>query len=226
MISDEKLQSNRENAKKSTGPTSPLGKQRSSLNACRHGLTGQTIVMPDEDMEAYNAFLRKMVESFAAADAVEQQLATTWASFQWRINRASAIEENLLTMGNILGAADNFQLEHAQVHNAMCNVKTFRGDSQEFARIALYSQRLVNQAEKVLKQLKQLQAERRYRQQKEMTEATKIYKLHREQGLAFDPKAGGFVLTIADIERHLRRENLNNPDFIAQEAARLRKKSA
>ena len=129
-------------------------------------------------------------------------------------------------MGNIVGAADNFQLEHPQVHNAMCNVKTYRSDSQEFSRIALYTQRLVNQSEKILKQLKQLQAERKYRQQKEMSEVVEIYKLHREQGLTFDPKTGGFVSTIADIEAHLRRLQLKNPDFIAQEAARNRKKSA
>jgi hypothetical protein len=210
----------------STGPTSALGKQRSSLNACRHGLTGQTIVMPDEDMQAYNAFIRKMVESFAVADAVEQQLATAWASFQWRINRAGAIEENLFTMGNIAGSADNLQLEHPQVHNAMCNLKTFRDDPQQLGRIALYSQRLVNQAEKCLKQLRDLQAERKRMQEKEITEAADIYKLHREQGLEFDPKTGGFVLTVADIELHLHRQNLNNPVFVAQEADRLRKKSA
>jgi hypothetical protein len=226
MISEEKLKANRENAQKSTGPTSALGKQRSSLNACRHGLTGQTVVMPDEDMKAFEAFMKEMVDSLHVADPIERQLAVTWASCQWRINRATAIEENLLTMGNIIGAADNFQLEHAQVHNAMCNVKTFRDDSQQFSRIALYSQRLVNQAEKVLKQLKHLQAERLYRQQKEMTEAVNIYKRHREQGLTFDPKACGFVSTIADIETYLHRQNLKDPDFIAQEAARNRKKSA
>jgi hypothetical protein len=226
MISEAKLQANRENAQKSTGPTSALGKQRSSLNACRHGLTGQTVVMPDEDMKAFEAFMKEMVESLHVADAIERQLAVTWASCQWRINRATAIEENLLTMGNIVGAADNFQLEHPQVHNAMCNVKMFRSDSQEFSRIALYTQRLVNQSEKILKQLKQLQADRNYRQQKEMNQVVEIYKLHREQGLAFDPKAGGFVSTIADIEAYLHRQNLKNPDFIAQEAARNRKKSA
>jgi hypothetical protein len=226
VISEEKLKANRENAQKSTGPTSALGKQRSSLNACRHGLTGQTVVMPDEDMKAFEAFIKEMVESLHVADAIERQLAVTWASCQWRINRAVAIEENLLTMGNIIGAADNFQLEHPQVHNAMCSVKTYRTDSQEFSRIALYTQRLVNQSEKILRQLKELQAERKHRQHKEMNDVVEIYKLHREQGLAFDPMAHGFVLTIADVEAHLRRLQLKNPDFIAQEAARNRKKSA
>ena len=46
---------NRANALLSTGPKTEEGKQRSSLNALRHGLTGQTVVMPTEDLLATNS---------------------------------------------------------------------------------------------------------------------------------------------------------------------------
>jgi hypothetical protein len=226
MLTERQHAANIENAQHSTGPTSEEGKRISSMNACRHGLTGQTIVMPDEDMAAYNAFVERMVATFDVGDAVEQQLAVTWASFQWRINRAGAIEENMLAIGNINGAAANLQVEDDRVHVALANTKTFLKDSQQFARISLYSHRLVNQAEKVLKQLKALQAERKYRQQKELSEAVQLYKLYRHEGAAFDPKALGFVFSTAEIEAHIRRQLLKDPDFIAQEAARQRKKSA
>src|SRR5579864_3087874 len=112
MLTERQHAANIENAQKSTGPTSEQGKRISSMNACRHGLTGQTIVMPEEDMAAYNAFVERIVASLAVADAVEQQLAVNWASFQWRINRAHAIEENMFSLGNIMGAADNLQVDH------------------------------------------------------------------------------------------------------------------
>jgi len=47
---------NRENSLKSTGPKTEAGKQISSLNALRHGLTSQVVIMPNEDLEAYHRF--------------------------------------------------------------------------------------------------------------------------------------------------------------------------
>ena len=44
---------NRQNASHSRGPISAEGKHRVSLNALRHGLTGQTVVLPSEDLAAY-----------------------------------------------------------------------------------------------------------------------------------------------------------------------------
>jgi hypothetical protein len=43
----------RENAQLSTGPRTIAGKKRSSLNAFRHGLTGQIVIHTPEDQEAF-----------------------------------------------------------------------------------------------------------------------------------------------------------------------------
>ncbi len=56
-IEIDRAEINRANAQHSTGPKTEAGKQRSSLNALRHGLTGQIVVMPTEDLQAYQAHL-------------------------------------------------------------------------------------------------------------------------------------------------------------------------
>ena len=45
MISARKLQANRANAKKSTGPRTPQGKTSSRRNALRHGLTSRVVLL-------------------------------------------------------------------------------------------------------------------------------------------------------------------------------------
>ncbi len=56
MATPAQVLSNQENAKHSTGPKTEAGKLNSKLNATRHGLTGQTVVLPTEDAHAYAAF--------------------------------------------------------------------------------------------------------------------------------------------------------------------------
>ena len=53
MSTPNRAEINRENAQHSTGPKTEAGKKQSSLNALRHGLTGQIVVMPTEDLAAY-----------------------------------------------------------------------------------------------------------------------------------------------------------------------------
>ena len=51
---------NRANARYSIGPKTESGKKVSSLNALRHGLTGQIVVMPNEDLGSLPAAPRSL----------------------------------------------------------------------------------------------------------------------------------------------------------------------
>ena len=52
MTSDKQVQANRRNALKSTGPKTPQGKDAVRLNANKHGLRSQEVLLPGEDEEA------------------------------------------------------------------------------------------------------------------------------------------------------------------------------
>src|ERR1700704_5321978 len=90
---------NKANAQKSTGPRTAAGKQRSSLNALRHGLTGQTIVLPTEDQSAYQRHSQAFLGEYQPKEATETQLVQSLIDTSWQLNRASAVETNLFSLG-------------------------------------------------------------------------------------------------------------------------------
>jgi hypothetical protein len=81
---------NRANAKLSTGPRTEEGKKRSSLNAFRHGLTGQIVIHTPEDQAAFQKHCDAIREALAPVGALEFDLAQAIAEDKWRLNRACA----------------------------------------------------------------------------------------------------------------------------------------
>ncbi len=62
MATDAQIKANKENAQKSTGPTSIEGKKKSSMNAVTHGIFSNIAILPGED----EAFIQKLREDILA----------------------------------------------------------------------------------------------------------------------------------------------------------------
>src|ERR1700693_34461 len=95
MSSLKQIEANRCNGLKSTGPTTPEGKERSRGNAVRHGLTAETVIAALEDPEDYQAFEAAVIADYEAESAVERELVLRLASVLWRLRRATGIETSL-----------------------------------------------------------------------------------------------------------------------------------
>jgi hypothetical protein len=95
MSSPKQIEANRLNARKSTGPTTPEGKERSRCNAIRHGLTAETVITALEDAEDYRAFEAAVIADHDVESAVERELVLRLASVLWRLRRATGIETGL-----------------------------------------------------------------------------------------------------------------------------------
>ena len=89
-----RTEANRANAQLSTGPRTQEGKQRSSLNALRHGLTGQIVVMPTEDLQAYQRHVASFVDDLRPKGPMESHLVQSLADTAWRLNRVASLEAN------------------------------------------------------------------------------------------------------------------------------------
>jgi hypothetical protein len=95
MTSFRQIEANCRNARKSTGPRSDEGKQRSRCNAVRHGLTAETVIGTLEDAEDYHAFEATIIADYDARSAVERELVLRLASLLWRLRRATSMETGL-----------------------------------------------------------------------------------------------------------------------------------
>ena len=89
-------QSSKINGAKSQGAITPEGKKISSLNALRHGLCADCILLPDESRENFMTLIRRHLDRFQPADEVEFNMIEEMASSYWRQRRAWTIETNLM----------------------------------------------------------------------------------------------------------------------------------
>ena len=74
-ISQARLEANRANAQKSTGPRTPEGKARSSRNAITHGLLARYVIPandPVEDPAEFELLIDALVDQFRPRDCFEQ----------------------------------------------------------------------------------------------------------------------------------------------------------
>ena len=209
MSTQKQLEANQSNALKSTGPKTQAGKNRSSLNALRHGLTGHVVVLPKPDREAFEQFTAKILHSLDLQGDHELELARTYAHALWNLQRAMAIQDNLFTLGLMEEVGENLNVEHPEIHSAVSNAKTFRHDAEAFSRISLYAQRLSNQAKTLLREIENAQARRRTLQQDEIDEAIRAYRYKQMMGESFNPAENGFVFSLEQIRLASRREMLN-----------------
>src|SRR5271156_2038106 len=81
-----------------TGPRTEAGKQRSCINAYKHGLTGQIHLCTAEEHDDFEKHCHSIVEALAPVGILEQELAQSIAADKWRLNRARAIETGIFAI--------------------------------------------------------------------------------------------------------------------------------
>jgi hypothetical protein len=115
-ISPQKLEANRRNAKKSTGPRTTSGKQHSSRNSTKHGILCKGLVVADrESGEEFDQHLQELVEHYQPQNRSALSLVETVAICDWRFRRSLFAEQNEIAgtlpsdpmaFGRVLPSAD------------------------------------------------------------------------------------------------------------------------
>jgi hypothetical protein len=189
---------NRANAQHSTGPKTQAGKHRSSLNALRHGLTGQTIVLPTDDLKSYQHHIQSFVNEYQPHGATESQLVQSLADTAWRQNRAAALETNLIALALEPNQPDD------QVGTALVIASALDSQARALSTLSIHTQRLARQFEKTLALLNEIQSKRLEARQKELEQAANLVQMHRKEKEPYHPAADGFVFSKDEIDQFLR----------------------
>src|SRR3990172_3062800 len=96
VVSLRKLEANRKNALRSTGPRTPQGKNTVRWNALKHGLLAKEIVIPAgagrENAADFHNLLAQLRAHLAPAGVLEEVLVEKIAVCYWRLRRVLRAE--------------------------------------------------------------------------------------------------------------------------------------
>ncbi len=190
---------NRANAQHSTGPKTAEGKQRSSLNALRHGLTGQVVVMPNEDLAAYQQHVKSFTDDLQPVGAIEANLVQALADCSWRMNRVAVFENNVQAYAVPCG--DEPMPGGLSVGTALESM------SKTLSNLSLYTQRLSRQFEKTEIHLRELQKIRKDQEQHALNQLLDIKEMQEAKGEPYNPKENGFVFSDQQIHATIQLRN-------------------
>jgi len=96
IISQRKIEANRRNAKKSTGPKTEEGKARSAMNSIKYGIYSDKYLIKDESYEEFDNYRRKILKCLNPTNAVLFDMATHVVSNGWEYQRCTLLESKIL----------------------------------------------------------------------------------------------------------------------------------
>jgi hypothetical protein len=106
-MTEKKLEANRKNALRSTGPRTASGKAVSSRNAVKHGVLAATPILPGiESSEDWENHRDGIFESFAPVGYLEELLTHRLAISSWRLLRVVRYEAEVAAAATAMAESD------------------------------------------------------------------------------------------------------------------------
>jgi hypothetical protein len=126
-VSDRKVQANRRNALRSTGPTTARGKRNVSRNAIKHGIFAREVVIAagegEENLKEFHDLVEKLREDYEPVGVVEESLVETIATCWWRKARVLRAENGEICKRLDAAVMDQRLRNLANVNLALSQIK-------------------------------------------------------------------------------------------------------
>ena len=136
---------------------------------------------------------------------MEIQLAQRIATDSWRLNRISAIEDNLFALGQLQHGGEACP-DDPQIDAALTTARVFTHGVEQLQLLTLYEQRINRAIQKNLALLQSLQATRKARARSRNEGSGHLLQLSEMKGLEYTRPKDGFVFSTAEIHAAIDRE--------------------
>ena len=207
MSTQKQIAANRANAQLSTGPTSSTGLAKTSLNAVKTGLTGRTVLLPTDDVAAYESLVASFFKKHEPSGDDEHTLVQSLADTEWRLIRIPSLEAGIYALGSIELAAE-FADQPAELRPALIQAKIFMTHQRQLNNLSIQESRLRRNREKDLAALRELQEKRRVQEsadrRKRLNAAARQYiqAVHESRHELWEPGPNGFEFSLEEVEIH------------------------
>jgi hypothetical protein len=151
MTSQKKIEANRLNATRSTGPKSQQGKAVAAKNSLKHGLLAQASLLSGENYYHFQRFERQFWSELEPQGRVEMMLVDRIVSSAWRLRR-------------LVGAETDLFEKAAEIRTDCPLGHAFNSDGYgagAFPKISRYESGIERGLYRALHELERLQARRR-----------------------------------------------------------------
>jgi hypothetical protein len=200
QISEAQRIANKNNAQHSTGPKTEAGKRASSCNAVKTALTGMTILLPTDDIAAYEKLGQKLIAQHQPANYAEELLVQSLIDTEWRLRRIPSLECGIYEIGR----GELAETVPAHLLETQVSLKYER----QLKNLRLHENRLRRYRENDLKALKELQAARHENEEKQAaaSQQTPAQSKQQTNGFVFDaPEAPAETVATAPAEATERK---------------------
>lgn len=169
-------EASRHNGAQSHGPVTEAGKQRSRMNALKHGLCAASVLLPDEDEAECQELIEQYEQHYRPVTHLELARVREMALCDWRLRRTVEIERGLFSLALQTAAEDD--IEHKRLwggklperDEAETLANAFQRTLAQQPALTLllrYQAQLQRSQERARKALKQLQAERQQQEREQ-----------------------------------------------------------
>lgn len=135
----------------------------SSGPALRTSLSGRAVLLPGDDVEAYDRHIQRFAADFQPSGDRETELVQSLADAQWRLNRIPVLEAGIYALAHI-EMSDLFPGEPAAVRHSLIQARAYLAHTRQINNLHLQENRLRRHYAKDLAELRSLQSERESRQ--------------------------------------------------------------